>query len=109
MNSTARMTRDVAIELAKNAAMAVPLIRDWRLRRPRAAQAFDGSDKQLDRYAFDQVRHLLRLHGPLHGLSIAEIGPGDYLTSGLAMLAAGAASYTAIERFAGDYRGPVAR
>lgn len=103
------MTRDVAVELAKNVSMAVPVVRKWRLRRPRTAQAFDGSDGLLERYAFAPLRHLLRLHGPLRGLSIAEIGPGDYLTSGFAMLGAGVASYTAIERFVGNYRGPVAK
>lgn len=109
MSSSARLTRDVAVDLAKNALMAVPFIRKWRLRRPRTAALFDDSDRQLERYAFAPLRHLLRLHGPVRGLSIAEIGPGDNLTSGFAMLAAGAASYTAIERFVGDYQGPVAK
>jgi hypothetical protein len=109
MSSKTRITRDVAVEIAKNASMAVPLVRTWRLRRPRTAAVFDGSDKHLERYAFAPLRHLLRLQGSIQGLSIAEIGPGDYLTSGFAMLAAGAASYTAIERFVGDYTGPVAK
>lgn len=103
------MTRDVAVDLAKNISMAVPFVRTWRMTRPRTACAFDGSDPQLERYAFAPLRQLLRLQGPVRGLSIAEIGPGDYLTSGFAMLAAGADSYTAIERFVGDYRGPVAK
>lgn len=97
------------MELAKNGSMAMPFVRKWRLTRPRTAWAFDGSDAQLERYAFAQLRHVLRLHGPVGGLAIAEVGPGDYLTSGFAMLAAGAASYTAIERFVGDYRGQVAK
>lgn len=109
MNVTVRMGRDVAIELAKNASMALPPVRAWRLKRPRATAAFDESDKGLERYAFAQLRYLLRLCGPLSGRAIAEVGPGDYLTSGFAMLAAGAASYTAIERFVGDYRGAAAK
>jgi SAM-dependent methyltransferase len=109
MNQTARMTRDVAVDVAKNLAMAIPLVRKWRLSRSRTVATFDGSDRKLERFAFDALDHLLRLHGPLSGLAIAEIGPGDFLTSGIAMLAAGAASYTAIERFVGDYRGAAAK
>ena len=103
------MARDIAVDVAKNVSMSIPMVRTWRLRQPRATHAYDGSDGLLERYAFAPLRHLIRLHGSLRGLSIAEVGPGDYLTSGFAMLAAGAASYTAIERFVGDYRGPAAK
>lgn len=109
MNTRVRVARDVMFDVCKNAAMALPLLRQWRLRRPRTAAAFDGSIKQLERYAFNPLRYLLRLHGSIRGLAIAEVGPGDYLTSGLSMLAAGASSYTAIERFVGDFGGSTAK
>jgi SAM-dependent methyltransferase len=104
-----RIARDIAVDIAKNAAMAVPAMRARRLGRPRATAAFAGGDAQLERFAFAPLRHLIRLGVPLAGRQVAEIGPGDYLTSGLAMLAAGAGSYTAIERFVGDYRGADAK
>jgi SAM-dependent methyltransferase len=109
VNESLRIARDVVIEIAKNAAMAVPAVRAWRLRRPRSSAAFSAGDKQLERFAFAPLRQLLRLGVAPNGRHIAEIGPGDYLASGLAMLAAGASSYTAIERFPGDYRGADAR
>lgn len=109
MREAIRIARDVAVDVAKNAAMAVPAVRARRLHRPRATAAFDGEPAQLERYAFGPLRHLLRLGVELSGQHVAEIGPGDYLTSGFAMLAAGATSYTAIERFVGDYRGADAK
>ncbi len=84
-------------------------MRRWRLGQPRAGVRFTGDDAQLRRYAFQGLDVLHRTIGGLEGLSICEIGPGDFLTSGMAMLAAGAASYTAIDRFAGDYARPEAK
>ena len=89
--------------------MTVPTVRRWRLRRPRAGVQFTGDEAQLYRYAFHGLDSLHRTVGGLQGVSICEIGPGDFLTSGLAMLAAGAASYTAIDRFVGDYSCPEAK
>lgn len=101
---------DCAKEVAKNIGMGIGPVRDWRLRRPRAAsQVFDTSDEFLERYAFFQLRHLLSLLKSLEGLHIAEIGPGEFLTSGFAMLGAGAASYSAMDRFPGNYATPEAK
>jgi Methyltransferase domain len=97
-------TVDVTREIIKNAAMAVPIVRRVRLARPRAGVRFTGEDAQLRRYAFQGLDALRQvIGGGLHGKSVCEIGPGDFLTSGMAMLAAGATSYTAIDRFTGDY------
>jgi Methyltransferase domain len=96
-------TVDVTKEIIKNAAMAVPAVRRWRLGRPRAGARFTGEDAELRRYAFQGLESLQQITGGVEGQSICEIGPGDFLTSGLAMLAAGATSYTAIDRFVGDY------
>ena len=83
--------------------MTVPAVRRRRLLRPRAGACFTGEDSELRRYAFQGLDVLREVLGELHGRSICEIGPGDFLTSGMAMLAAGAESYTGIDRFAGDY------
>jgi SAM-dependent methyltransferase len=98
-----KATADVMQEVLKNMAMGMPLVRRGRLTRPRAGVRFTGQDTQLHRYAFQSLNALRPLIGELRGQSICEIGPGDFLTSGMAMLAAGAASYLAIDRFIGDY------
>jgi SAM-dependent methyltransferase len=98
------MMVDCAKEVAKNIGMGIGPVRDWRLRRPRAASAkFDTSDEFLERYAFFPLRHLLGQIDSLKDLHVAEIGPGEFLTSGYALLAAGAASYAVIDRFPGNY------
>jgi hypothetical protein len=97
------MLGDVARETAKNAAMAVPAIRARRLARPRAGAEFTGADDQLERHALHALRLITAHLGPVRGKHVLEIGPGDYLTSALAMLAAGASTYTCIDRFVGDY------
>lgn len=97
------ISRDVAKEIAKNIAMAIPAIRRWRLERPRAGTAFSGDDEELKRYAFQGLDILTDYIGGVEGKSIIEIGPGDLLTSGMALLAAGASSYTSVDRFVGDY------
>jgi len=107
--SFARLAQDVVLQVAKNTAMGVPVVRSWRLRRPRAGAAFDGKPESLERFAFLGLRALWAVVGDVRGLRIAEIGPGDYLTSGLALLAAGAKTYTAIDRFPGAYGGPEAK
>jgi hypothetical protein len=97
---------DVSREMIKNVAMAVPALRRWRLGRPRASVRFTGKDSELSRYAFQGLEAIRQTTGALQGQSICEIGPGDFLTSGLAILAAGATSYMAVDRFAGDYGSP---
>jgi hypothetical protein len=96
-------TVDVTREIIKNVTMKVPAVRRLRLGRPRAGARFTGEDAELRRYAFQGLEALLQITGGPQGRSICEIGPGDFPTSGMAMLAAGARSYTAIDRFVGDY------
>src|ERR1035437_1247100 len=102
--STFRLFRDVCGELAKNMAMGLPPVRKWRIARDRTATSYSlNSELRLERYAFQALRSLHRILGNTKGLRILEIGPGDNIGSGLCLLAAGAASYTAVERFAPDY------
>ncbi len=103
------MLVDVGAEVGKNAAMKVPALRERRLRRPRTSDRVATQGEKLERYAFQSLRTLTRVAGGVTDRRIAEIGPGDYLTSGLALLAAGARSYTAIDRFPGDYAGSDAK
>lgn len=96
-------TKDVLREMAANAAMAVPPVREWRINRPRTGTEFNGDPEVLERYAFQAVRGLERHVGPVTGRSIVEFGPGDTLAAGLAMLARGASLYAALDRFVPDY------
>lgn len=90
--------------------MGIAPVREWRLRRPRTIPGVDvGSDDRLERYALQPLRFALRYRGGLEGADIAEFGPGDNLASGLAMLAGGARSYTALDRFVADYSSPQAK
>ena len=89
--------------------MGFPQVRRWRLTKPRAGVLFSGRDEELERYAFYPLRNLLDVMGSVRGLDILEIGPGDFMTSGLALLAAGAQTYTVIDRFVGDYQKPEAK
>ncbi len=101
--------KDVAREVAANAAMAVPQIREWRINRPRTGTSFSGGTEELDRYAFQAVRGLETYAGSVAGRSIVEFGPGDTLAAGLAMLARGASLYAALDRFVPDYSSPAAK
>jgi SAM-dependent methyltransferase len=100
---------DVLKEIAKNIGMGIPAVRAWRLKKPRAGANFRGNYEELERYAFLPLRYLLKALGSVRDLDIIEIGPGDFMTSGLALLAAGAKSYTVIDRFLGDYKAPQAK
>jgi SAM-dependent methyltransferase len=94
---------DLVRESTKNLAMYVPAVRAWRLQRPRAGAVFTGRDDELERYAFQSTRSLLDSIGSVRGLDVVEIGPGDFMTSGFSLLAAGAKSYTVVDRFVGYY------
>jgi SAM-dependent methyltransferase len=100
---------DVGIEIAKNAAMRVPPLRARRLRAPRTSDQARDPQAWLERYAFQALWTLEQAGIDVRGRRVVEIGPGDYLTSGLALLAGGAGSYTAIDRFTGTYSSPTAR
>jgi len=107
--NTRNMAIDVCMEVVKNFSLAFLPLRAWRLKRPRAGAVFGRRDEDLERYAFFGTRNLIGLLGSVKGLHIVEVGPGDYLTSGLSLLAAGAASYTAVDRFPGDHSGATAK
>jgi SAM-dependent methyltransferase len=100
------MVKDVCVEVVKNAAMSLPAVRRRRLKRPRA-EVPDVS--AVDRYAFALLRLLEKVGVTVAGKRVAEIGPGDHLASGLVFLAAGATSYTTIDRFPADYSGEYAK
>jgi SAM-dependent methyltransferase len=97
-----RMAGKVVSEVAKNAAMRIPVVRQRRLSRVRAG-ATTPTDAAIERYALQGLRLLERQGVSVAGRSVVEFGPGDYLTSGLAILAAGATKYAALDRFVGDY------
>lgn len=101
--------KDFLKETAKNVLMGTASGRNWRLKRPRAGAYFTGSDAELERYAFSGLNLLIKYLGGVRGKSVCEIGAGDYLTSGLAILAAGASRYAVIDRFPGDYTGAIAK
>ncbi len=103
------IARDLVTQIGKNLLMGNGIVRRWRLKRPRTATHHTDIDGFLGQYAFASL-DLLREHvGDLSGKSICEIGPGDYLTSGLSLVAAGTARYGAIDRFPGDYSGESAK
>jgi hypothetical protein len=110
MNRERNLVLDVLTETAKNLAMSLRPVRSWRMSSgPRAGERFEGRDEQLERYALQAVRSLTGILGSVGELDILELGPGDVLTSGLSLLAAGARSYTVIDRFIGDYQTPGAK
>jgi len=103
--------RDVPItvlkEIGKNVAMSVPFIRKMRVKLGRTA--LPPEIDQLDRFVYKLLDYVQKYAGPVAGKSVLEIGPGDNLVTGLAFLAAGAASYTALDRFPGPYASADAR
>ena len=103
------IARDLTEETAKNFLMGIPAVRRKRLERPRTTDSNSDTDEFLAHYAFQSVNLLLEHAGDLRGKSVCEIGAGDFLTSGLSILAAGAANYTVIDRFPGDYFGAEAK
>ncbi len=100
---------DITREVLKNVLMGSAAIRRWRLKRPRSATAHSDTEQFLKQYAFGSLDLLLEYVGDLNGKSVCEIGPGDYLTSGLAIMAAGVSRYCAIDRFPGNYFGETAK
>ncbi len=106
---TLNIYKDFLTETAKNVLMGNESVRKWRGKRPRAGAYFSGSTEELERYAFLGLNLLTQYVGDIRGKSICEIGAGDYLTSGLSMLAAGARFYGVIDRFPGEYSGEIAK
>jgi len=103
------IAKDLATQTIKNLLMGLPAVRRWRMKRPRSAAAYPDTDEFLKHYAFASLDLLLEHSGDLKGRSVCEIGPGDYLTSGLSILAAGASHYCVIDRFPGEYFGEAAK
>lgn len=103
------VARDLAVEIGKNLLMGSAAFRRWRLKRPRTANGAEDIDLFLQNNAFTSLSLLLEYGGDPSGKSVCEIGAGDYLTSGLAMLGAGAARYGVVDRFPGDYFGDTAK
>ncbi len=103
------VARDLIGQIVRNLLMGSPTIRRWRLKRPRTATADVDVDQFLKNNAYTSLNLLLEYAGDLRGKSVCEIGAGDYLTSGLSILAAGAESYGVIDRFPGDYYGETAK
>lgn len=106
---TVNIYKDFLKETAKNILMGNKVVRRWRAKRPRAGAYFTGGGEELERYAFSGLNLLQKYVGDIRGKSVCEIGAGDYLTSGLSMLAAGASRYAVIDRFLGDYTGDTAK
>ena len=101
--------RDLLSQIAKNLLMGSSTVRKWRLKRPRTAVETENVDQFLRSNAFASLDLLLEHAGDLTDRSVCEIGAGDYLTSGLSILAAGASKYGVIDRFPGDYFGETAK
>lgn len=101
--------RDLTTETAKNILMGIPAVRKKRLTRPRTTGSHSNTDEFLKNYAFSGLNLLLEHTGDLRGKSVCEIGAGDFLTSGLSILAGGASNYAVIDRFPGDYFGAEAK
>lgn len=104
-----QIAKDLATQIAKNLLMGSSMFRRWRLKRPKTATTYSNIDEFLKNYAFGSLQLILEFTGNLKGKSVCEIGPGDYLTSGLSILAAGAEHYCVIDRFPGDYFGVAAK
>ena len=102
-------SRHIIKEIAKNVLMGFKTVRKLRATRPRAGSYFTGDDAELVRYAFSGLDILRQYIGGVRDKQVMEIGAGDYLTSGLAILGAGAKSYGVIDRFPGDYSGEAAK
>jgi len=106
---TLNIYKDFLKETAKNVLMGNGAFQKWRAKRPRAGAYFTGSSEELERYAFLGLNLIRKYVGDIREKSVCEIGAGDYLTSGLSMLAAGASRYAVIDRFPGDYSGDTAK
>lgn len=105
----ASIASDLAVQIAKNLLMGSKAVRRWRTARPRTSGDSGDAKRFLAANAFNSLDLLLEHVGDLRGKSVCEIGAGDYLTSGLAILAAGAEKYAVIDRFPGDYFGETAK
>jgi hypothetical protein len=97
----------IARELAANAVMGVPAIKNRRIRRGRTIGFPADIKAQL---VLEQFNFYVAAVGfdNIHGKVIAEIGPGDAIPLAPLFLAAGARRYVAVDRFLGEIHGPQA-
>jgi SAM-dependent methyltransferase len=108
-SGTINIYKDFTKEAVKNFLMGIPAVRQKRLQRARTVNVYSSTDEFLKLYAFASLNLLHKYVGDLKGKTVCEIGAGDYLTSGLSILAAGASKYSVIDRFPGDYFGAEAK
>lgn len=101
------LVRQIAIDIVKNIAMGIGPVRSLRMRKPRTCDSVTpmGVDQKF-RSFIDPVENISQ---GLNNKTILEIGPGDNLVTGLAFLAKGARSFTALDRFPGNYNSKTAR
>lgn len=97
----------IGLEIAKNLAMKIPSIRKLRTKIGRTSG--EPIYQNLDRYVYDLINKIQLHSHSFKDKNILEIGPGDHLATGLAMLALGAKSYSVLDRFPGDYDGENAK
>lgn len=99
-------------QIARNAAMRIPGVADWRSRRGRtSATGAQLTRDDLETYAygpFQRVSNALDSTG-FRGATVVEIGPGDHIPMAMLLLAAGAARYICLDRFVGDIGGESAK
>lgn len=107
MPTMARAIATCCREMTANVLMSIPPVARLRVRAGRTSAAPSGD--QLRRYAFSLILDNPIIQPLIRGARVLEIGPGDHLATGLTLLAYGAASYTAIDRFQGAYRSTSAR
>jgi len=102
----AAIIRTCAREIIANMLMGIPAI---ARRRIAAGRTSAPPTPENARHAFSIILDNPVIQSRIRGARIAEIGPGDHIATGLALLAYGAESYTAIDRFTGDYDNATAR
>lgn len=103
MDIAARCGREIVANLLMGIA---PLA---KLRTKAGRTSSTASEANVRRYAFGIILDNPSIQPLIRGSEVLEIGPGDHLATGLSFLAYGAKSYTALDRFPGNYRGSAAR
>jgi hypothetical protein len=95
---------DIVREIAANAAMSVPAIKDLRVRKGRTICTTPEMKAHL---VIDQFNFFIEAIGweSIQGKVVAEIGPGDAIPLAPLFLAAGAKQYLAVDRFLGEIYG----
>ena len=97
-------------EIIKNTLMGIPAIRQLRVAQGRTTESVTNITKEsAERYIFIPLLRVKEIVPNLKGISIIEMGPGDYLTSGVAFLAYGVSHYATLDRFMGDVNTAEAR